>query len=165
MLLKNIPLEPTDLPSMEEIPHHGHPANFRKELLFLGFLRLSVLLAGPAILLYFGEIFFATLALLLWFFLLVLTIISILKSFPIRGYALRELDISYKKGWIFFSHITIPFNRVQHSEISQGPIDRLFHLVTLHIYTAGGSSSDLSIPGLIREEAERLRDFISAYHE
>lgn len=165
MLLQNIPIEPAELPTMEEIPHHGHPSKFRQELLLLGFIRLSVLLVGPAILLYFGEYLYASLTLVLWFILLILTIISVFKSFPIRGYALRELDISYKKGWIFFSHITIPFNRVQHSEISQGPIDRFFQLVTLNIYTAGGSSSDLSIPGLARDEAERLRDFVSAYHE
>lgn len=82
-------------------------------------------------------------------------------GFKRRSYALREKDITYRKGWLFYSTTTIPFNRIQHSEVSQGPVEQNYHLSTLKIYTAGGSSSDLSIPGLEDDEAQRLRDFIS----
>lgn len=82
-------------------------------------------------------------------------------GFPKRGYILRERDITYSKGWLFHSVTTIPFNRIQHSDVSQGPIERKFKLSTLKIYTAGGSSSDLSIPGLEAGEAQILREFIS----
>ncbi len=158
-------IDPNELPETEEVPHSGHPQIFRKELMLLGSIPFVIMLAGPAVLFILGQSLWggAALALLSIIYLLVITVIR--KSFPIRAYALRELDISYKKGWIFYSHVTVPFNRVQHSEISQGPVDRYFGLVTLHIYTAGGSSSDLSIPGLPREEAQRLRDFISKYHD
>jgi membrane protein YdbS with pleckstrin-like domain len=165
MLLKNIPIEPSQLPNREETLHHGHPPQFRRELFFLTGLPFIILLGGPVTLYILNIQLAALLSLLAWGLLLLLSFYGVYRSFPIRGYALRELDISYKKGWIFFSHITIPFNRVQHSEISQGPVDRYFGLVTLNIYTAGGSSSDLSIPGLEREEAQRLRDFISTYHD
>ncbi len=57
--------------------------------------------------------------------------------------------------------ITIPFNRIQHTEISRGPIERKYELSTLKIYTAGGSTSDLSIPGLEAEEAEQLKEFVA----
>lgn len=78
-----------------------------------------------------------------------------------RSYALRQNDITYKKGWIFFSTTTIPFNRIQHTEVSQGPLERRWQLCTLKIYTAGGSASDLSIPGLEQDEAQQLRDYIA----
>ncbi|MEO1438705.1 MAG: PH domain-containing protein [Bacteroidota bacterium] len=55
---------------------------------------------------------------------------------------------------------TIPFNRVQHCEIKQGPIERLFNLKTLEVYTAGGATSDLKIPGLPDDRAQELKDFI-----
>jgi membrane protein YdbS with pleckstrin-like domain len=76
------------------------------------------------------------------------------------GYALREKDISLKSGWFWKSMVTIPFNRVQHCDIRQGVIDRQFGLSKLTIYTAGGQSADLMIPGLRPEVAEKLKTYI-----
>ena len=165
MLPGNLKIDPDSLPKAEDTPHNGHPAIFRKELLVLGSIPFLFLLAGPITLFILQIWLWGAMATALWAVLYGLMLFVINKSFPVRAYALRELDISYKKGWLFYSHITVPFARVQHSEISQGPVDRYFGLVTLHIYTAGGSSSDLSIPGLPRDEAQRLRDFISRYHD
>lgn len=81
-------------------------------------------------------------------------------GFRKKQYALRERDIIYRHGVIWRSNTVIPFNRVQHAEVSQGPLDRLFNLSRLRIYTAGGSSSDLSIPGLLPYDAERIKHFI-----
>ncbi|MEO6133100.1 MAG: PH domain-containing protein [Saprospiraceae bacterium] len=76
------------------------------------------------------------------------------------GYAVREKDISFKSGWIWRSMITVPFNRVQHCDIRQGVLDRRFGLSRLTIYTAGGQSTDLMIPGLLPETAEKLKSYI-----
>lgn len=77
-----------------------------------------------------------------------------------KSYAIREKDIIYNSGLFWRSSIAIPFNRVQHCEVSIGPIDRMFDLSELKIFTAGGSSSDLSIEGLKPETSNRLKDFI-----
>lgn len=77
-----------------------------------------------------------------------------------RSYALRQMDILYKKGLLYKSTTVIPFNRIQHLEVVSGPIDRLFDLASLKIYTAGGVQSDLSIPGLLSIDASRLKSFI-----
>ncbi|MFW5762007.1 MAG: PH domain-containing protein, partial [Cyclobacteriaceae bacterium] len=42
-----------------------------------------------------------------------------------------------------------------------GPLNRLFKLTTLKIYTAGGSTSDLNIPGLEYDDAQKLREYIA----
>lgn len=81
-------------------------------------------------------------------------------SYYFRGHALRAFDIIYKEGVIFRNTTTISFNRVQHCEVSQGPLEQLFDLFTLKIFTAGGQSSDLEIPGLSQIEAEGLKEFI-----
>ena len=81
-------------------------------------------------------------------------------GFKVKGYALREKDISYKSGLIFFHFTTIPFNRIQHCEVSQGALGKLFDLASVNVYTAGGSGSDITIKGLKKEEAHKLRDFI-----
>ncbi len=77
-----------------------------------------------------------------------------------RGYAIRTRDILYKEGYLWRSLTVIPFNRIQHAEVEQGPIDRLFNLSQIKIYTAGGSSSDLVIPGLRPEESESIKYFV-----
>ena len=86
--------------------------------------------------------------------------ISIL-GFPKKGYLLRERDISYKTGLIYYKQISVPFNRVQHVEVSQGILGKIFGLSSIKIYTAGGSASDLSIPGLAVADAQKLKAFIS----
>ncbi len=81
-------------------------------------------------------------------------------SFHYMSYAMREKDISYKSGWLWKSITTVPFNRVQHCDIRQGLIDRQFGLSKLTIYTAGGNSADLMIPGLLPGTAERIKNYI-----
>jgi hypothetical protein len=76
------------------------------------------------------------------------------------GYAIREKDITYKSGWLWKSMTTVPFNRVQHCDLRQGILDRRFGLSKLTIYTAGGQSTDLMIPGLLPDTAEKLKTFI-----
>lgn len=87
-------------------------------------------------------------------------VISIL-GFPKKGYLLREKDISYKSGLIFYKQISVTFNRIQHVEISQGILAKMFGLSSVKIFTAGGSASDLSIPGLLTGDAQKLKAFIS----
>lgn len=81
-------------------------------------------------------------------------------SYYFKGFAVRKHDILYKKGLFWRSILIIPFSRIQHCEIDQGPIDRFFGLTSLNIFTAGGTSSDLAIPGLEPLQANRLKEFI-----
>ena len=81
-------------------------------------------------------------------------------SFHHMGYAVREKDITYKSGWLWKSMVTVPFNRVQHCDVRQGLLDRQFDLAKLTIYTAGGQSTDLMIPGLLPDTAEKLKAYI-----
>lgn len=93
--------------------------------------------------------------------LVVYSVIVAVMGFPRKGYLLREKDISYKTGLIFYKHISVTFNRIQHVEVSQGILAKLFGLSAIKIFTAGGSASDLSIPGLMTEDAQKLKTYIS----
>ncbi|MFT5213637.1 MAG: membrane protein YdbS with pleckstrin-like domain [Polaribacter sp.] len=84
-----------------------------------------------------------------------------IKGFKKRKYAVREKDVSYKKGLFFRSLTTVPFNRIQHVEIDEAPVSRFFNLVSLSVFTAGDSSDDLKISGLLKEEALQIKEFIS----
>jgi membrane protein YdbS with pleckstrin-like domain len=84
-----------------------------------------------------------------------------IKGFKKRKYAVREKDVSYRKGLFFRSLTTVPFNRIQHVEIDEAPVSRFFNLVSLSVFTAGDSSDDLKISGLLKEEALQIKEFIS----
>ena len=81
-------------------------------------------------------------------------------AFHKRRFALRERDIIYKSGLISNHTIIIPFNRIQHVGLNEGFISRFYGLAQLQIFTAGGSSSDLKISGLLKQEAESIREVI-----
>ncbi|MBL4568234.1 MAG: PH domain-containing protein [Flavobacteriaceae bacterium] len=82
-------------------------------------------------------------------------------GFSKRKYALREKDISYKSGVLIKKITTVPFSRVQHVEVDEGPISRLFQLASISVYTAGDSSDDLEIKGIKKTEALQIKEFIS----
>lgn len=81
-------------------------------------------------------------------------------AFPKRGYVVRDKDILFRKGVVWRSVTAIPFNRIQHVETSNTPLDRKYGLATLQLFTAGGSSGDLKIDGLAASVAEQLRVYI-----
>ena len=80
-----------------------------------------------------------------------------------RSYAvaLREHDVALRKGWIWTKTIFVVLTRVQHVEVSRGPFERRAGLSTLKVFTSGGAQSDLTIPGLTADIAERLRQQIA----
>lgn len=81
-------------------------------------------------------------------------------SFRKKGYALREKDVLFRKGILSTTTTVIPFNRIQHVALHEGVFSRMYQLSELQVYTAGGSSSDLHISGLPKEEAERIKSFL-----
>ena len=88
-------------------------------------------------------------------------LLYIILMFPLRMYSVRDKDISYKSGLFFRTLTTVPFSRIQHVEIDEGPISRVFKLASISVYTAGDSSDDLIIKGIKREKALQIKEFIS----
>jgi membrane protein YdbS with pleckstrin-like domain len=82
-------------------------------------------------------------------------------SFQKKGYAFREHDAIYKSGLISETTTIIPFNRVQHVALHQGFISRKLGLASVELFTAGGSSSDLKIPGLLLSDAQLIKNLVS----
>ena len=95
------------------------------------------------------------------FIVFTIVIVLFLIGFSKRKYTLREKDISYKSGVLVKKITTVPFSRVQHVEVDEGPISRLFHLASISVYTAGDSSDDLEIKGIKKTEALQIKEFIS----
>lgn len=83
------------------------------------------------------------------------------KSFYTRAYAIRDKDVIYRRGWIIQSTHTCPFNRIQHSAVTIGPIEKRFGLASLVLYTAGSDEADLRIRGLQETTAWTLKEWIN----
>ncbi len=90
----------------------------------------------------------------------ILGLVNLYKVFDNQGYILRDTDISYRTGWLVESVSSVPFGRVQHVETVQRFQDKLLGLGRVSVYTAGGSSDDLSIRGIPYERSLQIKEFI-----
>lgn len=160
-IFENISIDIDSLPKLEEVAFHSISTKYKSMHLVVTLLMALGFAIGGAIVGFQSGDWRVWLAMgVVVLLVLVVRILYFELSFKWKGYALREKDIIYRSGLIWRKTIVIPFARIQHGELSEGLLERYFKLKKLKIYTAGGSSSDLSIPGLAKDEAERLRQHI-----
>lgn len=97
---------------------------------------------------------------------LVLTVTLVLhfwwlpRRYELTGYCVDEDQLQLRKGALWRTRQAAAMNRIQHSEVSQGPVERAFGLSRLIVYTAGGAGADISIPGLANDKAEQLKALV-----
>lgn len=76
------------------------------------------------------------------------------------SWRLDEEGLEIRRGVFWRHQITIPLGRVQHADVSQGPLQRPFGLGSLTIHTAGTQNASVELKGLAHEVAIELRDRI-----
>ncbi|MDM7955478.1 PH domain-containing protein [Blastomonas sp.] len=74
------------------------------------------------------------------------------------GYSGADEQLRVARGWLFRTDTIVPFKRIQHIDVAQGPVERLFGLASLTVHTAGTHNSIVTLPGLTRDDAEVMRD-------
>ncbi len=79
------------------------------------------------------------------------------------GFALRAEELALRRGVLNRVRTIVPLRRIQHLDVSQDLLEREFGLGRLIVHTAGSRSSDVVIPGLELDEAERIRDEVKRY--
>jgi hypothetical protein len=82
------------------------------------------------------------------------------------GYDAGVDRLRISRGYLFYSDTVVPFGRIQHMDVDQGPIERRYDLATFSAHTAGTHGSTITLPGLKHADAlalrERIRDHIKA---
>lgn len=79
------------------------------------------------------------------------------------SYEIGDESLELSHGVLFREHGIIPWSRVQHVDVKHGPLDRRFGLAQLKVHTAS-AASDAELPGLDKDDAERLRvDILERY--
>lgn len=74
------------------------------------------------------------------------------------AYLIDEHGIEIRTGVVWRTVMNVPRSRVQHIDVSQGPLERAYGLGRLVIYTAGTEHSRIEFPGLAHDAALALRD-------
>ncbi|WP_035693637.1 PH domain-containing protein [Flavobacterium sasangense] len=161
----NNPIDINQLPKFEEVQLKGLHPKYVTVLLFNFSLLLILVIVGFSTLFYFNQDAFSNaiwMTILVGLVLILAGLVLFTKfSFHKKGYAFREHDAIYKSGLISETTTIIPFNRVQHVALHQGFISRKLGLASIELFTAGGSSSDLEIPGLLLADAQIIKNLVS----
>ncbi|AZM54670.1 hypothetical protein DMA15_20660 [Streptomyces sp. WAC 01529] len=79
-------------------------------------------------------------------------------------YAERDDDLLISRGVLWREETVVPYGRMQLVEVTSGPVERHFGLASVQLHTAA-AATDARIPGLLPEEAERLRDRLTELGE
>ncbi|BDQ11405.1 PH domain-containing protein [Sediminibacterium sp. TEGAF015] len=156
--------------AISEVPQYANsllqPVEFTyKKVLYIGWSVFFVIAIAIAIPLFFwidalqkNWIIFGTIGVIVLWLFIIIGLIEI--GFKNLAWALREKDIICRKGWIFQDTHIIPFGKVQNCVIQTGPIGRKFGLASIKLMTAASHLGDISIHGLKKETAEKLKDWM-----
>ena len=73
-------------------------------------------------------------------------------------YKVDDVGITIREGIIWRVQSSVSRTRIQHTDVSQGPLQRRYGVATLKLYTAGSNFTRIELPGLSLENAMALRD-------
>lgn len=80
-----------------------------------------------------------------------------------RGYVMGDDRLRVVRGILFRHDTVVPFGRVQHIDVNQGPIERFFGIASLVLHTAGTHNASVKLPGLGEQLARDMREEIRSH--
>ena len=86
-----------------------------------------------------------------------------LRRYHARGFHMGTDRLRVVRGLVFNSDTVVPFGRVQHIDVHQGPLERAYGLGTLVLHTAGNHNASVALPGLAHGDALAMREDIRAH--
>jgi membrane protein YdbS with pleckstrin-like domain len=85
------------------------------------------------------------------------------RRYNARGYQISADRLRVVRGLLWRSDTVVPFGRVQHIDVDQGPLERFFGIATMTLHTAGNHNASIALPGLGEELAREMREEIRAH--
>jgi membrane protein YdbS with pleckstrin-like domain len=76
------------------------------------------------------------------------------------SYRVDQQGIEIRRGVVWRRVINVPRSRVQHTDVSQGPLERRYGLGTLIVHTAGTDYARVTLSGLAHPTALRIREHL-----
>lgn len=103
---------------------------------------------------------------LLWIPVLAWGVVTVgllpIRRYRARGYRMDADQLRIVQGVWFHWDTTVPFGRIQHIDVHQGPIERANGIASLVLHTAGTDNSSVELAGLAHGDALVMRDRIRA---
>lgn len=157
----NRPIALSELPRYEEVGFLKPSPRYYYVVALGTFSGMSITGLIAAFALYTAEqTEYWVLALLIWLGLLLFLLVWSYVGFKRKGFAFREHDVMYRRGVLATITTIIPYSRIQHVALKEGVFSRVLGLAQIGIFTAGGGSSDIEIPGIEKTRAEEMKQFV-----
>jgi membrane protein YdbS with pleckstrin-like domain len=86
-----------------------------------------------------------------------------MRRYTAKGYNMSTDRLRVVRGIWWRSDTVVPFGRVQHIDVEQGPIERSFGIATMTLHTAGSHNASVHLPGLEESLARAMREEIRAH--
>ena len=106
----------------------------------------------------------------LWLVIMLLILVWIPAYYNSLEYSINSDSIIGKKGVFWKKTVTIPYFKITNIDITQGPVQRMFNLGTIHCQTAGaagpqGQKAELKLVGISDLEGvkETIREKIKGF--
>ncbi len=160
--LDHTPIEPHSWLPMEQIPLEPLGDNYVKMVLAESLLFSVALMIGAT-----GAMVFLQLPKL--FIIGMLSALSIVLVFgnifrnlqaKRLAYAITSQELLLAQGIFWHKRTSLPFTRLQHVSLSQGPLEKFFGLKRLKCFSAGSGVAEIDIRGLDEIKAEHLRQHL-----
>jgi uncharacterized membrane protein YdbT with pleckstrin-like domain len=117
---------------------------------------LMLMIAQPIV---FGVI------LMFWVLIMLPVLLWMFFYYAALEYAIDDDSIKGNSGVFWKKYVTIPFTKVTNLDITQGPVQRIFGIGTIHVQTAGaggqqGEKAELKMLGI--KDLQEVKDNIMA---
>lgn len=98
------------------------------------------------------------------FVVLVVGVVFVFLRYRRWSYEVQEDALYLERGVVTHVRTVVPFVRIQHVDTQRGPVERLFGIGSVVVFTAGSRGADVAIPGLDPDRAtalqQRLRSLV-----
>jgi putative membrane protein len=78
---------------------------------------------------------------------------------------IEDENFIINKGWLQKENKSVPLERIQSINISQNLVQRILGIAALEVETAGSKGKELEIPGLEKDFADQLKEFLNESKE
>jgi len=95
-----------------------------------------------------------------WLFATLAIVVFPARRYAHIGYAMGRDDLRVARGFLFRTDTIVPFVRVQHIDVGQGPVERRYGLSHLVVHTSGTHNSMVILPGLPSDMVAAMRETI-----
>ncbi|HMP78094.1 MAG TPA: PH domain-containing protein [Pirellulaceae bacterium] len=112
-----------------------------------------------------AVVWFAVLFVVVTLILIWLSIVWPVWEFRRTRWKCDDIGIEIHRGIWWRRRMSVPFSRIQHVDVAQGPVQRRFGLAKFIVYTAGTQHSSVELPNIAWETAIWLRDRLMSERE